>query len=190
MRYERGGMVEQYVARPRSTEQQFLIPRPMELNGGDLVIEGAIGSGGVFEKHPDGWLWRSKGGVVSLGGVDVHDAKGETIPTVMKVTASKTRIVVDGKALAYAVYPVTIDPEVGANDFRISDMGPDWDAGHEAKEEGLYKIEDTYFLSNLLVYLISFLSLRRWSLRGYEREKAVDLLMEHIQRMLRPGEKG
>jgi len=43
----------------------------------------------------------------------------------MAVTAAETRIVVDGTALAQAVYPVTIDPEIGANDFRISFMGKD-----------------------------------------------------------------
>jgi|MudIll2142460700_1097286.scaffolds.fasta_scaffold44214_2 AcrR family transcriptional regulator len=59
----------------------------------------------------------------------------------------------------------------------------------EANKEGLYKIDDTKFLANLIVYLISFLSLRRWSLREYSKDKAVDLLMDYITRMLEPGEK-
>lgn len=59
----------------------------------------------------------------------------------------------------------------------------------EAKKEGLYEIQDTKFLANLIVYLISFLSLRRWSLRDYEKEEAIDLLMLYITRMLRPIEK-
>ena len=42
------------------------------------------------------------------------------------------RIVVDGGAMAQAVYPVTVDPEIGANDFRLSDMGPDGDANFDA----------------------------------------------------------
>jgi len=41
----------------------------------------------------------------------------------MQVTAQTTRIVVDGPALTRAVYPVTVDPEIGTNDFRISDAG-------------------------------------------------------------------
>ena len=43
-----------------------------------------------------------------------------------------TRIVVDGAALARAAYPVTVDPEIGANDFRISDLGPDGDPSFDA----------------------------------------------------------
>jgi hypothetical protein len=123
VRYDRGPIIEQYLARPRSVEQQFVISRPLHLNGKDLVIEGGIRSSGVFEKHDKGWLWRNKGGVVSLGDAYVYDAKGTVIPAIMTVTAEKTRMVVDGAALAHALYPVTIDPEVGTNDFRISDMG-------------------------------------------------------------------
>ena len=130
--YERGPIVEQYLARRRGMEQQFVISRPLNLNGADLVIEGSIESAGVFEKHADGWLWCSKEGVVSLGDVSVHDAKGGKIPAAMTVNATETRIVVEGGALAHAVYPVTIDPEVGANDFRISDMGPDGNTSYEA----------------------------------------------------------
>lgn len=56
----------------------------------------------------------------------------------------------------------------------------------EANKEGLYEIRDTRFLANLVVYLISFLSLRRWSLCDYDKEEAIDLLMYYITRMLRP----
>ena len=41
----------------------------------------------------------------------------------------------------------------------------------EANKKGLTRIEDTYFFANLVVYLLSFLSLRRWSLKDYP-EKA------------------
>ena len=52
----------------------------------------------------------------------------------MTVTADETRIVADGAALARAAYPVTVDPEVGANDSRTSDVGSDlkYDAGYPA----------------------------------------------------------
>ncbi len=147
VRYERGGIVEQYLARPTSMEQQFVISRPLDLNGGDLVIEGSIRSDGIFEKSTKGWLWRSHEGVVSLGDVYVHDAKGNTIPAVMKVTATGTRIVVDGDALALAFYPVTIDPEVGANDFRISDMGPDGDGDYDAYDPAVaYNTKNNEYL--------------------------------------------
>lgn len=59
----------------------------------------------------------------------------------------------------------------------------------QANKEGLYEIRDTRFLANLIVYLISFLSLRRWSLRDYEKEEAVDLLMYYITRMLKPSDR-
>jgi AcrR family transcriptional regulator len=59
----------------------------------------------------------------------------------------------------------------------------------EANKENLYQIRDTRFLANLIVYLISFLSLRRWSLRNYKKEESIELLMYYITRMLRPIEK-
>ncbi|MEJ5377698.1 MAG: TetR/AcrR family transcriptional regulator [bacterium] len=60
----------------------------------------------------------------------------------------------------------------------------------EANKEGFYDIRDTKFFANLVVYLISFLSLRRWSLRDYDKEEAIDLLMHYITRMLSPTKKG
>lgn len=54
----------------------------------------------------------------------------------------------------------------------------------KANDKGIYNIEDTDFVANLIVYLISFLSLRRWSLRGREKEKMVTLLMTSIKRIL------
>jgi AcrR family transcriptional regulator len=54
----------------------------------------------------------------------------------------------------------------------------------KANDNGTYNIEDTDFVANLIVYLISFLSLRRWSLRGREKEKMVALLMTSIKRIL------
>jgi hypothetical protein len=49
VRYERGALVEQYVAGVKSIEQQFLIPKPLALQGEDLVINGAVSSPGKFE---------------------------------------------------------------------------------------------------------------------------------------------
>ena len=57
----------------------------------------------------------------------------------------------------------------------------------EANKKGLTRIEDTYFFANLVVFLLSFLSLRRWSLKDYPRKKAVDLLMGYIQSLLISG---
>ena len=109
--------------RQKSIEQQFVIPEPLNLSGKDLVIEGRVRSTGTFKETEKGWLWVSNKGVVSLGHVYVYDAEGKRIAASMKATAESTHIRVDGKALALANYPVTVDPEVGTNDFRISDMG-------------------------------------------------------------------
>jgi TetR/AcrR family transcriptional regulator, cholesterol catabolism regulator len=57
----------------------------------------------------------------------------------------------------------------------------------EANKKELTRIEDTYFFANLVVYLLSFLSLRRWSLKDYPRKQAVDLLMGYIQNLLISG---
>jgi len=54
----------------------------------------------------------------------------------------------------------------------------------EGNKKGLTRIEDTYFFANLVVYLISFLALRRWSLKSYSRKRAVDLLLGYVQIML------
>jgi hypothetical protein len=130
--YRRGGLVEQYLARKKTIEQQFLIPGPLPLAGADLVIAGAVSSAGNFEETEDGWRWRTDDGAVGLGDVRVYDATGRAVPARMTVTAEATRIAVDGAALASAAYPVTIDPEIGANDFRLSDMGPDGNADYDA----------------------------------------------------------
>jgi len=122
--YLRGALVERYLAQKGSIEQQFLVPRPLPLGRADLVIAGMIRSAGTFEATEGGWRWRTPEGAVCLGRVRAYDAAGRDLPATMEVSATATRIVVDGDALARAAYPVTIDPQVGANDFRLSDMGP------------------------------------------------------------------
>ncbi|MCP4590710.1 MAG: hypothetical protein GY842_08195, partial [bacterium] len=121
--YERGPVVERYLARGDSVEQQFIIAHPLPLNGADLVIAGTVQSEGLFEKTETGWRWRTPAGAVHLGDVRVFDAAGRELPATMQVTANATRIVVDGTALNGAAYPVTVDPEIGSNDVRLSDMG-------------------------------------------------------------------
>lgn len=132
VRYDRGGLIEQYVVRPNSLEQQFIIPEPMGTAGKALVIEGEVSSGGQFEEGTGGWLWRTPDGVVSLGNVSVYDASGKKLPARMTVTDCRTLIEVDGAALLTAQYPVTIDPDVGTNDFRLSDMGPNSNGNYDA----------------------------------------------------------
>jgi AcrR family transcriptional regulator len=54
----------------------------------------------------------------------------------------------------------------------------------KANEAGLYKIQDTDFVANLIVYLISFLALRRWNLRGRDQDNMISLLIGSIRRIL------
>ena len=107
--YRRGGLVEQYLGRGGSLEQQFVIPRALPLGGADLIIAGAVQCAGRFEATEHGWLWGTAEGAVRLGDVRVHDAAGRELPATMEVTANSTRIVVEGIALAEATYPVTVD---------------------------------------------------------------------------------
>ncbi len=121
--YDRGDIIELYRARTNTVEQQFVIPQPLTLGETDLVISGAIDSAGAFSRNEQGWQWQTTEGQVALGDVTVFDATGQTLPARLDVTADSTQLTVDGMALAQASYPVTIDPEIGTNDFRISDMG-------------------------------------------------------------------
>ncbi len=125
--YKRGRIVEQYMAKANTVEQQFVITEKVPLKGDDLIIEGRVESAGTLVSGKDGWQWNDKDGVVSLGDVRVYDANNNELPATMNVTVTGTRIVVDGTALAKASYPVTVDPEIGTNDFRISNMGSDGD---------------------------------------------------------------
>ena len=122
--YARGGIIERYVPKANTVEQQFVIPESLGV-GADLVIAGEVSCAGEFSATRQGWTWRDAQGEVTLGDVTVHDAQGRTLEARMEVAAGRTRIIVSAADLMAADYPVTIDPEVGSNDFRISDMGGD-----------------------------------------------------------------
>jgi hypothetical protein len=136
IRYDRCAVLEDYRLKEDSFEQLFVIPEPLPLGGEDLVVAGAVSCDGDLSETDDGWAWRTAHGEVTLGRVAVLDADGTSIPARFEVSERATRIVVDGEALAAAAHPVTIDPEVGSNDYRISDMGgvgdPAYDALHAA----------------------------------------------------------
>ena len=146
IRYDRGAVVEQYVTKLDTVEQQFVIAEPLPLGGQDLIVAGTIRGNGEFETADDGWLWRNEAGVISLGDVTVLDANGRELEATMSVSATETRIVVDAEALREAAYPVLIDPEVGTNDFRLSDMGPDA-ANFDAQQAAVaYNSTDNQYL--------------------------------------------
>ncbi len=122
--YRRGGLLERYVVEAGSLEQQFVIPEPLALEGRDLEIVGEVASTGRFEEAAEGWRWRGERGAIRLGEVRVYDARGNELPARFAVGPGETRLVIAATALATAAYPVTIDPEIGVDDFRISNMGP------------------------------------------------------------------
>ncbi len=136
LRYDRCAVLEDYRLKLNTFEQLFVIPEPLPLDGEDLVLAGAVTCEGDLAENDQGWAWRSARGEVTLGRVTVLDADGEQLPARLEVTATSTRLVVDGSALVAAAFPVTIDPEIGSNDYRISDMGgvgdPAYDAVHAA----------------------------------------------------------
>ncbi len=123
--YQRGRIEEQYVLGQTSVEQRFVLLEALDRSGRDLAIEGRVESAGILEQTSSGWRWLDERGAVTLGDVFVYDANGHAIPASMRVEPDRTQILVDGSALANAAYPVVVDPEIGTNDFRISDMGPD-----------------------------------------------------------------
>ena len=55
----------------------------------------------------------------------------------------------------------------------------------KANEKGLYEIEDTYYVANMIVYLMSFLALRRWCFDDYDNKQEVKLLMQYIKIILK-----
>ncbi len=122
--FDYGLFVERYVPREKTLEQQFVIrEKPFLVRDEDLVIRGEIDAGeAVFEEHEAGWVWRDPKTrrVTSLGDVYVYDAEGEEIAAEMLVISSETTIRVDGGALLAATFPVTVDPEIGTDDFGIS----------------------------------------------------------------------
>ncbi len=145
-RYERGALVEEYVAHADGIEQRFVLGAPPAAAGA-LVLVGEVASAGSFETLARGWRWRNDRGAVRLGEVFAYDATGAALPATLEVTATGTRIVLDGAALAAARYPVTVDPEIGANDFRISDMGGTGDANYDAFEPAVaYNATDNEYL--------------------------------------------
>ena len=120
MDYARGALIERYLIKANTIEQRFVLERPWP-QGRDLVITGAIKSNGKMAATKHGWIWRDDSGVVTLSEVTVFDATGKVLPARMQVTDTRSTIQVAASDLANAVYPVTIDPEIGTNDFRVSD---------------------------------------------------------------------
>ncbi|MEJ2084691.1 MAG: hypothetical protein P8Y44_03310 [Acidobacteriota bacterium] len=149
--FNRGSMIEQYLAHGSTVEQRFVLPQPLKSTpdatpsaaepDSDLVIVGAVECAGQFQTTARGWRWIDDRGAVRLGEVLAFDADGKT-------SAGSTRIVLGAESLASATFPVTIDPEIGANDFRISEMGGTGDTSFAgANPDGAYSpLQNNYFV--------------------------------------------
>lgn len=128
--YDRPEITEQYLIKNNRLEQQFILNTAPETNG--IKITGEINSEGEFYENAQGWRWKNEAGEVTLGHVFVFDATGREIPATMEVSATTSVISIAPEDLTTAVYPVTIDPEIGTKDFRISNTGPDGDINFSA----------------------------------------------------------
>jgi hypothetical protein len=148
IRYDRCVVYEDYRLKEDSVEQVLVMPEPFPLDGEDLVVTGVVSCAGKLSEEETGWTWRGRRGEVTLGRVTVLDAEGSTLPATLEVTATSTRLVVDGEALLTAAYPVVVDPELGSNDYRISDMGPDGDPDYDAWVPAVAynSVNDTYLV--------------------------------------------
>ncbi|NJN96951.1 MAG: hypothetical protein HC875_24070 [Anaerolineales bacterium] len=154
--YQRGALVEQYLAQTNSLTQQFVLPQPLPLSGADLVLTARLATTPTLETEPapqpeglpewDSLLVRASSPFEpnhNLPGlscppaegtpcasfweqVRVFDAQGIELPVVLTETAESLGLEVDGSALESASYPITIEAELDET-FRISDMGPDGD---------------------------------------------------------------
>ncbi|MCB9077895.1 MAG: hypothetical protein H6631_09905 [Anaerolineaceae bacterium] len=128
--YLRGGVVERYMAEANGVAQQFIIPAPLPLLGADLVITGTLVSTHSFKSEIEAWPWIATRAGKAFDQARVFDAAGLEIPAKLTIRDETVQVEVDGPALETATYPITIEAEVGENDFRISDMGPDGNANY------------------------------------------------------------
>ncbi|MCC6953814.1 MAG: hypothetical protein IT290_06825 [Deltaproteobacteria bacterium] len=129
--YDRGAFVERYLLKAKTFEQQFVIPRMPTITD-HLVISGSVRTNGTVKETPDGWQWEKNGRYVTFGKVTVIDAHGKIVPSKTKVNQDRTEIQVAAADLKTATFPVVIDPEIGTNDFRISNAGGTGDASIDA----------------------------------------------------------
>ncbi len=86
------------------------------------------------------WHWQLKE-------LYVYDATGAEVAATFEVCLDHTAISVEEEALASATFPVTIDPEIGPDDFRISTMGPEGNVNFDASTPAVaYNSVDNNYL--------------------------------------------
>ena len=147
--YHRGNITERYVFRSNTVEQIFLVhERPLE---NELVIRGAVqakGTNSSFGKKEDHWAWSTSDCEVTLGELYVYDATNAPVQACFYVAEGYTRIEISGSEMDQAVFPLTIDPEIGTDDFRISDMGPNGNTSYDAIYQAIAynSVDDEYMV--------------------------------------------
>lgn len=128
--YQRDGYTEEYLLKTQTIEQLFVIPNPPKSES--FTIKGVISSDGEFVKDKNVWAWKNEIGQVTLSNVYVYDALNRPIPAKMSATPNGSLIEILTIDLQEAIFPVTIDPVIGTNDFRISTFGTDGDLADQA----------------------------------------------------------
>lgn len=131
--YDRGTFSEEYIIKHHSIEQQFIVNEAPKVIH-DIVLEGKIESDGAFTKTKDKWTWGNGIGQVTLSNVFAFDAGNRPVPAMMEVSEESSRITILASDLETVQYPLTIDPEIGTNDFRISQFGVDTDLTYLAND--------------------------------------------------------
>ncbi len=147
--YHRGDLIEQYVPREDTVEQQFVIPEPLDLGGGDLHIGGSVRcAADRFGRSGHEWVWSDSSGGVLLGDVHAYDARGTAIPARLTVWSTGTEVQIRAAALAAASYPLLIDPQIGEDDFRVSTTGPEGAQGFDVSDPDVAynPIDDEYLV--------------------------------------------
>jgi hypothetical protein len=92
--------------------------------------------------------WSKNNSNIYIGSLKIFDAKGKKINGSMFVSYSNIKISVPNKNLVNATYPITIDPEIGTDDFRISDAGTNGDATRDVESVAVAynDIEEEYLV--------------------------------------------
>jgi hypothetical protein len=128
---------EEYILKSKTVEQQFVIDEPLPVHLKSLIIEGSIVTAGEFNSSGGSYSWRNETGEITLTDVYAFDAIGKSVPVRMQVGPGATQIELQLSDLSDVVYPVTIDPEIGTNDYRISTFGTDGDASSNAVDPAI-----------------------------------------------------
>ena len=133
--YDRGNITERYLFHHGSIEQQFIIHAFPD--DGDLEIHGLVQADAEFKSEKNHWEWGNATGSIRLGALYVYDANSKEIPAIFEVSGTSTTIFIEAADLAQATLPVTIDPEIGPNDFRISFMGGTGDEDFDGEQPAI-----------------------------------------------------